>query len=68
MEINGREALQLTKREMEILQLVAKGFTNKQVADRLFISMETVKKHLVNIYKKLNANNRLKALKKAGII
>jgi len=57
----------LTSRERIILKLVAKGCTNKQIADRLFISINTVKKHLQNTYRKLGAGNKIEALRKAGI-
>jgi DNA-binding NarL/FixJ family response regulator len=40
----------LTSRETEIMKLVARGCTNKQIAAKLFISEETVKKHLKNIF------------------
>jgi DNA-binding NarL/FixJ family response regulator len=49
----------LTSREKEIIRLVAKGSTNKQIADELFIREETVKKHLENIHRKLNAKNKI---------
>jgi DNA-binding CsgD family transcriptional regulator len=48
--------------------LVAKGCTNKQIADRLFISIETVRKHLKNSYKKLEAHNKIEALRKVGLM
>jgi LuxR family maltose regulon positive regulatory protein len=55
----------LSNRELEILSLLGKGLRNKEIADRLFISPETVKKHTVNIYRKLDAHNRQKAVVKA---
>ncbi|HOP05161.1 MAG TPA: response regulator transcription factor [Tenuifilaceae bacterium] len=55
----------LSKRETEILELVANGFTNPQIADKLFISYETVRKHVRNIYEKLQVTNRTLATKKA---
>ena len=58
----------LTPREIEILPLLAEGMSNKEIAARLFVSPETVKKHLQNIYKKLNTKKRIEALKKAGEI
>ena len=64
----SKEKISLTAREIIILKLVSKGCTNKQIADRLFISTETVKKHLQNTYKKLGANNRIEALHKAQMI
>lgn len=48
----------LTAREREIIQLVKKGFSNKEISEILFISVNTVKKHLQNLYEKLNVTNR----------
>jgi DNA-binding NarL/FixJ family response regulator len=53
----------LTVREKEILRYLAEGKANKEIANILFISAETVKSHLRNIFKKLNAKNRLEAVK-----
>ena len=52
----------LTQREVEVLQLIAKGCSNKIVADRLNISEDTVKGHVRNILFKLNANDRTHAV------
>jgi LuxR family transcriptional regulator, positive regulator of biofilm formation len=64
-ENNGRETSPnpniLSSREKEILLLVAAGATNEEVADRLFISSHTVKNHLYNLCKKINAGSRLQA-------
>ena len=54
----------ITPREIQILVLMAQGFVNKQIGDRLNISPETVKKHVKNIYKKTNAHNKIEALNK----
>ncbi|OCA91069.1 hypothetical protein A8F94_04200 [Bacillus sp. FJAT-27225] len=51
----------LTKREKEILSHVSKGMTNRQIANALFISENTVKNHIRNIMEKLQMNNRLTA-------
>lgn len=48
----------LTKTEAEIVQLLLKGLSNKEIADQLFISEETVKKHLYNIFKKAKVKSR----------
>jgi len=51
----------LTRREAEILKLVAEGLSNEEIASRVFISERTVKTHLTNIFDKLKVNNRFKA-------
>jgi len=56
----GQESL--TNREVEILQQVAAGYRNRDVAERLFISEETVKSHLKHIMEKLNARDRTQAV------
>lgn len=66
MESNNAQTL--TQRERVILKLVAKGCTNGQIAGRLFISVDTVKNHLKSCYKKLEARNRIDALRKAGFL
>ena len=60
--------INLTKRENEVLQLLAKGCTRNQIAKKLFISDETVKIHIKNIYKKLKAKNKIDALIKTKMI
>ncbi len=56
----------LTNREIEILTLLARRLSNKEVAEKLFISHETVKKHTINIYQKLYVNSRRQAVDKAN--
>jgi DNA-binding NarL/FixJ family response regulator len=51
----------LTKREVEILRLVAEGYSNSQLAKMLWVTEQTVKFHLSNIYRKLNVANRTEA-------
>lgn len=58
--------LRLTTREAEVLELVACGLTNAAIADRLWIAAGTVKKHLDNIYAKLDATNRTAAAARIG--
>jgi LuxR family transcriptional regulator, maltose regulon positive regulatory protein len=55
----------LSPREQEILALIAAGLTNQEIADKLIISLETVKKHTGNIYSKLNVRSRTKAAARA---
>lgn len=58
----------LTIREREILHFMSRGLLHKEIADQLCISNETVKKHVQNSYRKLQARNRIEALRKAGLI
>ena len=51
----------LTKRELEVLTLVAEGLSNDEIGKKIFISRKTVKTHLTNIFDKLQVNNRFKA-------
>lgn len=56
--------LDLTRREQEIFSLVLEGFTNKEIGEKLFIAETTVKKHIQNILKKANCNNRSELINK----
>jgi ATP/maltotriose-dependent transcriptional regulator MalT len=56
----------LTRRERQVLDLVAMGHSNAVIAHRLAISAETVRKHLENIYLKLDVNSRTEALARTG--
>lgn len=55
----------LTARELKVLTLIAAGFSNKQIGEKLFIGENTVKNHARNIYSKLGVDNRIKAILKA---
>ena len=55
----------LTEREQEIMELIALGYTNRQIADDLFISVGTVKGHVNHIFSKLDVSNRTQALLRA---
>lgn len=64
---NENVALQfLSRREVEILSLLTKSFSNKEIAVQLHISNDTVKAHINNIYRKLNVNKRTQAIIKAA--
>ena len=58
----------LTARENEVLLLLAKGMNREEIAAKLFISPETVKMHIKNIYKKLKAKNKVDALIKMKML
>lgn len=65
IETNDGLVEQLSDRELEVLKFIAAGLPNKKIAEELFISMNTVKTHLQNIYGKLNVHSRAKAVIKA---
>jgi DNA-binding NarL/FixJ family response regulator len=66
---NGNGYFQhLSKREQEMLEQLSHGFRYKEIADNLFISTETVRTHIRNIYEKLQVNSRVEALKKTGLL
>jgi len=58
-------AFEGTEREKEVALYILKGLSNKEIAEKLFVSENTVKKHIQNIYQKSNINNRVQL---AGII
>jgi len=60
-----RRAETLTAREIEVLQLLAFGHTNRDIAERLYISPDTVKTHLEHIFEKLGASDRTAAVAEA---
>ena len=56
---NGR------RQEMRVLKLIEKGLSNKQIAEKVYVTLETVKTHIKNIYRKLKANTRVHAIQRA---
>ena len=60
-----RMDIPLTSRESEILRLVNQGLKNHEIAEKLYVSVDTIKKHLYNCYQKLYVNNRTNAINKA---
>src|SRR4249920_1275234 len=67
LDAEGRRAVtpQLTRRQRELLRLVAAGHTNAQIARRLGLSEATVRKHLENIYSRLQVSSRTAAVTRA---
>lgn len=59
------EQLGISKRELEVLELVGKGLSNQEIADRLFVSLNTVKTHSSNLFEKLEVKRRTQAIEKA---
>lgn len=57
--------LDISKREYEVLQKIAEGLSNKEIADSLFLSESTIKTHVSNLLVKLDAKRRTQAVKKA---
>ena len=66
-----REQLGITARELEIMEAIAAGFSNREIAERLFVSENTVKTHAARLFDKLSARRRTQAVqraKEAGLI
>jgi DNA-binding CsgD family transcriptional regulator len=66
-----REQLGITPRELEILESIAAGLSNREIAERLFVSENTVKTHAARLFDKLSARRRTQAIqlaKEAGLI
>lgn len=63
--INNNTETDLSGRELEVLLNIANGLTNQEIADKLFVSLNTIKTHTTNIYSKLGVKNRTQAVSKA---
>jgi two-component system, NarL family, response regulator LiaR len=66
-----REDLHITRRELEILQLIARGLSNREIAQKLFVSENTVKTHSSRVFDKLGARRRTQAVqlgKESGLL
>ena len=57
--------LELSKRELEILILLAQGHSNREIAAKLFVSLSTIKTHIQNLFEKLDVKRRIQAVEKA---
>mgnify|MGYP003683009539 CR=1 FL=1 len=62
-EVN--EEIKLSKREKEVLEQLSKGFGYQLIAEKLFVSPATIRKHIENIYRKLQVHNKIQAVEKA---
>ncbi len=58
---------ELSDREIEVLKFIAKGYKNSEIAEKLFVSQNTIKTHIKNIYTKLNVRNRVEAIKMVDV-
>ena len=61
----NQEEIQLTVREVEVLEQLSKGLKYQHIAENLFLSVGTIRKHVENIYTKLQVHNKLEAIQKA---
>ncbi len=59
------QRLGISKREYEVLELMAQGLSNQEIADKLFVSLNTVKTHSSNLFMKLDARRRTQAVRRA---
>ena len=62
---DGRSVLDLTPRELEVLRLAAEGLSNSEIGSRLYVTEQTIKFHLGNIYRKMGVSNRTEAAHQA---
>lgn len=62
---NEIEKLGISKRELDVLQLMATGLSNEEIAGKLFVSLNTIKTHSSNIFLKLDVKRRMQAVEKA---
>lgn len=63
--LQDKEDISLSKREVEVLEQLSKGLSYTAIADNLFLSPNTVRKHIENIYKKLQVHSKMEAVQKA---
>ncbi len=61
----GLQRLGISRREHEVLELMAKGLSNQEIADKLFVSLNTIKTHSSNLFIKLEVSRRTQAVQKA---
>lgn len=59
------DRLGISKREFEVLELIASGLSNQEIADKLFVSVNTIKSHSSNLFQKLDVSRRTQAIQRA---
>ena len=64
LQERGASVAELSKREQEVLEMISKGMTYREIAEILFLAQETIRKHVYHIYDKLHVNNRVEAVNK----
>ena len=65
MDQDALDRLGLSKRELEVLELISSGLSNQEIAYKLFVSINTVKTHSSNLFQKLEVNRRTQAIQRA---
>ena len=65
VELIQPEKFDISKREYEVLQLIGQGLSNQEIAEKLFVSLNTVKTHTSNLFTKLDAKRRTQAIQRA---
>jgi two-component system, NarL family, response regulator LiaR len=68
IDISEMEKLGISKRELEVLELMALGNSNTEIAEKLFVSLSTIKTHASNLFEKLNVKRRTQAIEKARLL
>jgi DNA-binding NarL/FixJ family response regulator len=63
--LKQRQQFDISKREFEVLKLIDQGLSNQEIADKLFVSLNTVKTHTSNLFSKLDAKRRTQAVQRA---
>ena len=64
-DLNSLAQTGISKREQEVLECLAQGYSNQEIADKLFVSLNTIKTHLNNVYSKLDVKRRTQAVVRA---
>ncbi len=65
LDVDALSRLGISKREQEVLDLMSKGLSNQEIADKLFVSINTIKTHSSNLFQKLEVSRRTQAIQRA---